>query len=233
MFDEPPKGNVEDIFASASAGDTGYIPPAGLKRAAPSPAAATPQPVEAAVLPEPTPEVPPILEASSGRAKRVIGAVAGVLVLGIAGGTAWWYLRSRNTSVEPPPAVEPPAEPAPSPSPQTIPPPQPQPSLPTPQPEPPPPLPPPTSLPEPTPIPTPPPEDSDHDGLTDEEERTLGSDRNNVDSDGDGLFDYEEARVYLSDPVRSDTDSDGYPDGQEVRSGYNPNGPGKLQTIGQ
>lgn len=70
--------------------------------------------------------------------------------------------------------------------------------------------------------------DSDKDGLTDDEERTYGTDINEPDSDGDGLFDKEEIKVYKTNPLDPDTDADGYIDGDEVKGGYNPNGPGKL-----
>jgi hypothetical protein len=49
-----------------------------------------------------------------------------------------------------------------------------------------------------------------------------------VDSDGDGLSDEEEA-TYGTDPENSDTDGDGYPDGDEVLAGYNPLGEGTLE----
>jgi hypothetical protein len=49
-----------------------------------------------------------------------------------------------------------------------------------------------------------------------------------LDSDGDGLTDYQEVCIYGTDPHNPDTDGDGYQDGAEVKSGYNPNGPGKL-----
>jgi len=70
--------------------------------------------------------------------------------------------------------------------------------------------------------------DSDRDGLTDDEEKTLGTDPNNADTDNDGLFDREEVKVYLTDPLNPDTDQDGYLDGEEVKNGYDPKGPGKL-----
>jgi hypothetical protein len=94
--------------------------------------------------------------------------------------------------------------------------------------------------------------DTDNDGLTDEEEKKLGthimkadtdndglSDRDEVmihktnpteyDTDGDGLSDYDELMIYKSNPLVADTDEDGYTDGVEVSGGYNPNGPGKLE----
>lgn len=73
--------------------------------------------------------------------------------------------------------------------------------------------------------------DSDQDGLSDEEERALGTNINNVDSDGDNLFDREEVKVYKTDPLNPDTDNDGYLDGEEVRTGFNPKGAGKLFEI--
>lgn len=42
-----------------------------------------------------------------------------------------------------------------------------------------------------------------------------------LDSDQDGLTD-EEERVFGTDPLNADTDGDGYSDGAEVKSGYNP-----------
>lgn len=64
--------------------------------------------------------------------------------------------------------------------------------------------------------------DTDGDGLTDEEEMTLGTSINNTDSDQDSLFDYEEVKIYQTDPLKADTDGDGYADGTEVSAGYNP-----------
>ncbi len=73
--------------------------------------------------------------------------------------------------------------------------------------------------------------DSDNDGLTDAEEKTLGTDPFNPDTDGDGLFDGEEVKVYKTDPLNPDTDGDGFKDGAEVKAGYDPKGPGKLIRI--
>jgi hypothetical protein len=77
------------------------------------------------------------------------------------------------------------------------------------------------------------PYDSDQDGLTDEEETALGLNINSVDSDNDGLFDREEVMVYKTNPLLPDTDYDGYLDGAEVKSGYNPNGSGRLYDLNQ
>lgn len=48
-----------------------------------------------------------------------------------------------------------------------------------------------------------------------------------ADTDNDGLTDYEE-KMYNTDINSADTDGDRYSDFVEVRSGYNPNGEGKL-----
>jgi len=44
----------------------------------------------------------------------------------------------------------------------------------------------------------------------------------NKDSDNDGLKDWQEMQIYHSDPCKKDTDGDGYLDGEEVASGYDP-----------
>jgi len=76
------------------------------------------------------------------------------------------------------------------------------------------------------------PKDTDQDGLTDEEENSLGTNIRLVDSDSDGLSDWEEVSVFGTDPLSQDTDGDGYSDGEEVQNGYNPNGDGKLLNFG-
>jgi len=48
-----------------------------------------------------------------------------------------------------------------------------------------------------------------------------------IDSDKDGLPDFVE-QYYKSDPKKKDTDGDGYPDGEEVKNGFDPSGPGEL-----
>lgn len=58
--------------------------------------------------------------------------------------------------------------------------------------------------------------DSDGDGLTDREEAMLGTDPFNPDTDGDGLTDGEEVKIYHTDPLNPDTDGDGLSDGAEV-----------------
>lgn len=63
--------------------------------------------------------------------------------------------------------------------------------------------------------------DRDHDGLTDEEEASVGTDPTNPDTDGDGLKDGEED-AYGTDPLITDTDGDGYSDWQEIEAESDP-----------
>lgn len=66
--------------------------------------------------------------------------------------------------------------------------------------------------------------DSDGDRVSDGVEIALGMDQDNPDSDGDGLNDYDEIYVYLTDPLSADTDEDGISDGDEVNTyGTDPN----------
>jgi hypothetical protein len=58
--------------------------------------------------------------------------------------------------------------------------------------------------------------DTDGDGLYDDEEAAIGSDPNNTDSDQDGIPDGEEVNVFGSSPISMDTDGDGLPDYNEV-----------------
>lgn len=46
-----------------------------------------------------------------------------------------------------------------------------------------------------------------------------------VDSDEDGVVDYDEVHLYKTDPTRADSDGDGFPDGAELVGGYNPTDP--------
>lgn len=59
--------------------------------------------------------------------------------------------------------------------------------------------------------------DTDGDGLTDEEEATIGTNPRIKDTDGDGLTDGEEVKQYKTDPLNPDTDFDGLKDGAEVK----------------
>ncbi len=175
------------------------------------------------------PKIPPSLEAEEGRGKtkkkitspggsiKKLVMLAVIIVLGgiLGYGGYWGYNRYFKASVSIPALPEGGVEDQPS---------APAPSVP--------------AVTEPTPPPsketTPSPEipqDSDQDGLTNEEERALGTDIGSVDSDDDGLFDREEINVYKTDPLVSDTDGDGFLDGDEVKAGYNPLGAGMLYEI--
>lgn len=90
--------------------------------------------------------------------------------------------------------------------------------------------------------------DADKDGLSDAQERTVGTDPTAADTDGDGytdgqevqnghdplkaadmdadgLSDMDEVVKYKTNPNKFDTDGDGYSDGIEVQSGHNPLAP--------
>lgn len=58
--------------------------------------------------------------------------------------------------------------------------------------------------------------DSDGDGLTDEQEAALGTDPNDADTDDDGLTDGAEVNEHGTDPLYEDSDYDGLSDGDEV-----------------
>ena len=60
-------------------------------------------------------------------------------------------------------------------------------------------------------------EDYDRDGLTNIEERDLGTFMDSTDTDSEGLSDYDEVKVYHTDPLKSDTDGDGVSDYEEVQ----------------
>lgn len=70
--------------------------------------------------------------------------------------------------------------------------------------------------------------DYDLDLLTNNEEKELGTDPNNEDTDGDGLKDGEEVKTYLTNPLNTDSDGDGLSDGDEVIK-YKTN-PNKVDT---
>jgi Bacterial TSP3 repeat len=46
-----------------------------------------------------------------------------------------------------------------------------------------------------------------------------------LDTDGDGLSDWDELNVYHTSPYLADSDSDGIPDGTEIKNGTDPNCP--------
>ncbi|MBE0645447.1 MAG: OmpA family protein [Bacteroidetes bacterium] len=58
--------------------------------------------------------------------------------------------------------------------------------------------------------------DSDGDLLENAEESALGTDPYEIDTDTDGLTDYEEVRVYSTSPLKPDTDDDGLGDYFEI-----------------
>lgn len=71
----------------------------------------------------------------------------------------------------------------------------------------------PTLVPTITPIPTEIPYmDSDLDGLSDEKENHVQTNPFQIDSDGDGLNDYDEVTKYYTNPLDSDSDNDGIQD---------------------
>lgn len=71
-------------------------------------------------------------------------------------------------------------------------------------------------------------DDQDRDGIKDVDEKARGLNPNEFDSDFDGLSDKLEIEKYKTDPLKKDTDGDGFGDGKEVLKGYNPVGAGKL-----
>lgn len=70
--------------------------------------------------------------------------------------------------------------------------------------------------------------DSDGDGLSDEEEATLGTDPLNADTDGDGLSDGAEVNIHGTDPLLRDTDGDLASDGVEIAKGSDPLDPADV-----
>ncbi len=58
--------------------------------------------------------------------------------------------------------------------------------------------------------------DPDNDGLTNNEEKQLGTDPHNADTDGDGLSDGDEVNKYRTAPLKADSDGDGLKDGEEA-----------------
>ncbi len=72
--------------------------------------------------------------------------------------------------------------------------------------------------------------DTDSDGLNNAQEQLYGSDPTKTDTDSDGLPDYDEVIKYQTKPEVKDSDTDGYDDFTEVTGGYNPTGTGKATT---
>ncbi len=74
--------------------------------------------------------------------------------------------------------------------------------------------------------------DMDGDGLPDkwEEENGLSTEQNDYDADpdGDGLPNYLEY-AHRTNPLKADTDGDGYDDLHEIKNGYDPDAPGDAR----
>lgn len=72
--------------------------------------------------------------------------------------------------------------------------------------------------------------DKDRDGISDADEEKNGLSNTQFDTDGDGLTDFDEINKWKTDPKKMDSDGDKFADGWEVMSGFDPAGPGKLET---
>lgn len=64
--------------------------------------------------------------------------------------------------------------------------------------------------------------DQDLDGLSDSEEAKYQTSVTSVDTDEDGLTDWQEIFNYKTNPLKADTDGDGSTDGYEARRGLSP-----------
>lgn len=67
--------------------------------------------------------------------------------------------------------------------------------------------------------------DKDGDGLTDGEEKSIGTDPLNPDTDGDGLNDGDEVQIYDTNPLNQDTDNDRLTDSEEIAKKTDPKNP--------
>jgi len=66
--------------------------------------------------------------------------------------------------------------------------------------------------------------DPDGDGLMTKEEKKIGTDPKNYDTDGDGLSDGSEVNIYKTNPLKADSDGEGLNDKAEIQvHGTNPN----------
>ncbi len=72
--------------------------------------------------------------------------------------------------------------------------------------------------------------DPDRDGLTNAEEKQLGTNPRVADTDGDGLSDGDEVFKYKTNPLKADSDGDGLSDGDEVLKYHTD--PNKADTDG-
>jgi hypothetical protein len=64
--------------------------------------------------------------------------------------------------------------------------------------------------------------DADGDGLLDADERALGTDPFDADSDDDGLTDFAEQDTHGTNPLLADSDGDGFSDGDEIAADTDP-----------
>lgn len=74
-------------------------------------------------------------------------------------------------------------------------------------------------------------EDRDRDGIDYRQEQMYGSSDTKVDSDYDGISDYEEIIYWFSDPILADTDGDSVPDGREITLNQSPVGFRELKSV--
>ncbi len=65
-------------------------------------------------------------------------------------------------------------------------------------------------------------EDYDNDGISNTDELKKGLSSILADTDGDGIDDNDELKKYKTDPLKTDSDDDGAPDGWELENGYKP-----------
>jgi N-acetylneuraminic acid mutarotase len=65
--------------------------------------------------------------------------------------------------------------------------------------------------------------DVDGDGITNDQEATLGTDPLRADTDSDGITDGDEVNIYQTNPLLADTDGDGMSDGNEIAAETDPN----------
>jgi hypothetical protein len=71
--------------------------------------------------------------------------------------------------------------------------------------------------------------DTDGDGLSDWDEIAVyKTNPDRADTDGDGLSDGEEVMRYGTDPLKADSDGDGVTDGEEVKQGSDPRNPASV-----
>ncbi len=73
--------------------------------------------------------------------------------------------------------------------------------------------------------------DTDGDGLSDGEERALGTNPLCPDTDGDGISDGDEVHVTHTNPLLADSDGDGAPDSLELRVGTDPMNAASTPTV--